>query len=173
MYAVVGCGECEALWVLEGDPDRSECPRCGTTRKHAKRRTFVETEDADHAREVRASMLATRQGHGDEFASLGSFAELADRLDEAGPDDETYLRESGLDPEAVEAAGDRASGNGTRTSRADVVRNAIRELDDPSREAVHSYAADRGVDPDYVTSALRKLVDAGEVAENRDTLRLL
>ena len=118
-------------------------------------------------------MLATRQGHGDDVASLESFAELADRLDEAGPEDETYLRESGLDPAAVEAAGDRASRDGTRTSRADVVRNALRELDDPTRADVRAYAADRGVDGDYVASALRKLVDAGEVAENRGTLRLL
>ncbi|PSP75278.1 replication protein H, partial [Halobacteriales archaeon QH_6_68_27] len=75
MYAVVGCSECDMLWVVEGRPETSQCPRCGTRRPYAKRRKFVSTEDEDHAREVRASILANRQGHGDAFAELDSFAE--------------------------------------------------------------------------------------------------
>jgi hypothetical protein len=173
MYAVVGCGDCEALWVIEGSPAHSECPRCGTTREHALRRKFVETEDPDHAREVRASMLANRQGHGDEFAALDSFTAMEEHLDEAGPDDETYLAGSGLDPDEVAAAADRAGGPGNSPAREDVVREAVRELDEPDVEDVASYAADRGVPRQYVETALEGLVRTGEATENRGTYRLV
>lgn len=173
MYAVVGCGECEALWVVEGSPERSECPRCGRSRSHAHRTKFVETDDPDHAREVRASMLASRQGHGDDFAALDSFTEMESRLDDAGPDDETYLAGSGLDPEAVAGAGERAAGDGQSRTREAVLRAAIREVDEPDLEAVASYAAEHGVPRDYVESALEKLVRNGEATQDRGTYRLV
>ena len=55
MYAVVGCSECSALWILDGQPDRTECPRCGRSHSADRLKRFVETDDKDHAREVRAS----------------------------------------------------------------------------------------------------------------------
>ena len=173
MYAVVGCSECRALWIVEGSPDRSACPRCGTTRAHDRRRSFLETEDADHAREVRASMLAARGDHDEAFARLDSFAELGERVDEAGPDDETYLAAAGVDPDAVAAAGERAGSDGTGQSNEAVVRAALRHLDDPEAADVVEYAAERGVPADYVRRALEKLVRAGDATEDRGTYRLL
>jgi hypothetical protein len=173
MYAVVGCSDCRALWIVEGSPETSECPRCGTTRRHSRRREFLTTDDPDHAREVRASMLANRQGHGDAFADLDSFDEMETRLDDAGPDDETYLAGSGIDPDTVEAAGDRAGSSGGAQSRDDVVREALRELEAPDRDAVVAYAGDRGVAADYVETGLEKLRRAGEVTESGGTYRLV
>ena len=174
MYAVVGCSECSALWVVEGRPETTQCPRCGSRRQHAKRRKFVETDDEDHAREVRASMLANRQGHGDAFAELDSFAELDRQVDEAGVDDETYLDASGVDSEAVAAAGERAgTGTGGGASRRDTVLAALRDLDAPTEADVVAYAAERGVPADYTEKTLRKLARAGEVTESGGTYRLL
>jgi hypothetical protein len=170
MYAVVGCDECYALWIVEGAPERSECPRCGRTRRHEKRRKFVTTEDGDHAREVRASMLAARSGHGDAFAELDSFAQLEERVESAGVDDETYLEESGVDPDAV---ADAAESGGESQSRQAVVREALRELDEPTERQVVGYAEERGVPPGYTERALRKLVRAGEASEHRGSYRLL
>ena len=174
MYAVGGCSECQALWIVEGSPDTTRCPRCGSRRQHEKRRTFVETDDEDRAREVRASMLATRQGHGDAFAELDSFAEMDDRVDDAGVGDEAFLEGSGIDAEEVAAAGERAdSGTGGSRSRAETVRAALRELDDPTGDDVVAYAADRGLSESYVRRALEKLVRAGEASESRGVYRLL
>ncbi len=175
MYAVVGCPECSSLWIVEGRPERSQCPTCGHTRTHEKRKEFLTTEDPDHAREVRASMLAARQGHDDAFARLDSFAQLEDRLDEAGVDDETYLEESGVDTDAVAAAADRASeGAGTSTgSREDIVRRALRELASPEEEAVVEYARKRDVSPEDARRTLAKLVRAGDASESRGVYRLL
>lgn len=174
MYAVVGCSECSALWVVEGRPETSQCPRCGSRRQHAKRRKFVETDDEDHAREMRSSMLANRQGHGEAFAELDSFAEMDRQVDEAGVDDETYLEGSGVDSEAVASAGDRAGqGSGATTSRKDVVLGALRELETPTEADVVAYAAEREVPADYTRRALEKLVRAGRVSESRGTYRLV
>ena len=174
MYAVVGCSDCQMLWIVEGSPETTQCPRCGSRRQHAKRRAFVETDDEDHAREVRASMLATRQGHGDDFAELDSFAEMDDYAEDAAVSDDEYLAGSGLDPEAVEAAGERTEGgSGGGRSRKETVLAALRDIDEPTADDVEAYADERGVPPDYVHDALAKLVSAGEVTENRGTYRLL
>jgi len=174
MYAVVGCSDCQALWIVEGRPETTQCPRCGASRQHAKRRKFVETDDEDHAREVRASMLANRQGHGEEFAELESFTEMEERLDDAGVSDEEFLTASGLDVDEVAAAGERVeSGSNGSQSRKETVLSALRTLEEPTAEDVEAYATERGVPADYVHDALAKLVRRGEVSENRGTYRLL
>ncbi|WP_436925856.1 DUF5817 domain-containing protein [Halosimplex amylolyticum] len=171
MYAVVGCSDCSMLWVVEGRPETSQCPRCGTTRQYAKRKKFVSTEDRDHAREVRASMLANRQGHGDAFAELDSFAEMESQIDEVGPSDAEYLEGSGLDADAVTEAGERATETRTSKSRKEIVREALRELDEATEDAVVEYAGERGVDAGYARNALEKFVRAGEATENRGVYR--
>jgi len=174
MYAVVGCSDCSALWIVEGRPDASECPRCGARRKFAKRRKFVTTEDEDHAREVRASMLANRRDEGEAFAELDSFSELERQAAEAGMDDDEYLNRAGIDADEVAAAGDRAgSGRGGGQSRKETVLAALRELDRPTEDEVVEYAAERGVPGDYVRDALGKLARRGEVSEHRGEYRLL
>jgi hypothetical protein len=175
VYAVVGCSECSMLWVVEGRPETSQCPRCGKRRPYAKRRKFVSTENEDHAREVRASILANRSGHGEAFAELDSFAEMEDYVDDVGPDDEEYLEASGIDSDAVDEAGNRASESrsGASQSRRETVRTALRELDDPTEHDVVAYASERDVPADYTRKALRKLVRAGEATENRGVYRLV
>ena len=174
MYAVVGCSECSMLWVIEGRPETSQCPRCGHRRAYAKRRKFVTTDDEAHAREVRASILANRQGHGDAFADLASFAEMEAEIDAVGPSDETYLEGAGVDPEAVAAAGERAGESpGESRSRRETVRAALRELDEPTAEDIVAYARERGVEESYVRRALEKLARAGEVTENGGVYRLV
>ena len=171
MYAVVGCGECSALWIVDGRPETSQCPRCGTTRKYEKRREFVTTDDENHAREVRSSMLANRQDLGDAFADLDSFAEMDEYVDDAGVDDDTYLSESGIDTDEVAAAADRLERGQRGANRKETVQQALRELDAPDEEAVVDYAREHGVPPDYTKKALQKLVRAGEITENRGRYR--
>lgn len=174
MYAVVGCSECSALWIIEGRSETSQCPRCGQRRQYDKRRKFVETDDEDHAREVRASILANSQDHGDAFAELDSFAEMDRRLDEAGVDDETYLQSSGVDTDAVAEASERAEQGATAgQSRKETVTAALRELEEPTAEDVVAYASERGVPASYTEKALEKLVRAGEATESRGVYRLV
>ncbi|NLV09806.1 replication protein H [Halomicrobium mukohataei] len=174
MYAVVGCSDCSALWIVEGRPATTQCPRCGTTRKHEKRRKFVETDDEDHAREVRSSMLANRQDQGDAFARLDSFAEMEGRLDDAGPSDEAVLEAAGVDTDEVAAAAERSEGGaGGGQSRKETVLSALRECEAPTEADVIDYATERGVPADYVRDALAKLRRRGEVTESDGTYRRL
>jgi len=96
-------------------------------------------------------------------------------VDDVGPDDETYLEASGIDSDAVDEAGQRASQSrsGGGQSRQETVRAALRELDDPTEDEVVAYASERGVSADYTRNALRKLVRGGEVTENRGVYRLV
>ena len=174
MYAVVGCSDCRALWVVEGRPETSQCPRCGTRRKFDLRRKFVETDDADTARQVRAKMLAERQDLGEAFDGLDSYAEMEDRVGEAVIDDDTYLQASGIDSDAAADAGDRATeGAGTSTSRRETVIEALKQLEEPTEAAVVGYVTERGVSEEYARRALTSLVRSGEVSENAGRYRLL
>ncbi|PSP56086.1 replication protein H [Halobacteriales archaeon QS_1_67_19] len=176
MYAVVGCSDCGALKIVEGRPETTQCPRCGKRRKFEKLRKFVETDDEDHAREVRASMLANRQDEGEAFAELDSFAEMEARVEDAGIDDDEYLEASGVDTDEVAAAAERVedrSASTRGTSRKETVLAALRELDRPTEDEVVAYAGERGVPDDYVRDALEKLTRRGEVSESRGRYRLL
>lgn len=173
MYRVVGCSDCAALWVIGGRPDTSECPRCGRRRPLDRRRTFFRSDAADEAREARSRLLAERGDAADEFDAVDSFGELEEELTDAGPDDETYLAESGVDPEAVSEAGERANTPRQSRSREATVRAALRELSAPDAAAVRRYCADHGVPAEAAETLLEKLVRAGEATEQDGTYRLL
>ncbi|WP_458188015.1 DUF5817 domain-containing protein [Haladaptatus sp. NG-WS-4] len=172
MYSVVGCNACSNLWIVDGRPETTQCSRCGKRRTFRKLKKFVETDDEDHAREVRASMLANRQGHGDAFAELDSFAEMDSRVEDAGIDEEEFLDRSGIDTEEVAAASDRSRRTESK-SRKQVVLDALSTLDRPDESDVVAYARERGVSREYVDRTLEKLVRRGEVSENRGRYRRL
>lgn len=174
MYAVVGCSECSHLWLIEGRSETTQCPRCGSRRAYERRKKFLETEDADHAREVRASMLATRQDEGEAFADLDSFSALEDDVADGVVDDDEYLAASGLDVDELEAAGERDPRGPSRTgSKNEIVERALAELEEPTEDEVVEYAGDHGVSAEYVRTTLEKLVRRGAASESRGRYRLL
>jgi predicted nucleic acid-binding Zn-ribbon protein len=173
MYAVVGCNECDALWVVEGRPETTGCPRCGKRHQFGRLKQFASAEDEATVREARAALLAKRQGESEAYADLDPMAEM-DTDRDAVADDE-YLAASGLDPDEVAAAGERADEGAASggTSRRETVLAALRELDAPAEEDVVAYASERGVDAEYAREALDRLVRAGEVTASGDAYRLL
>lgn len=176
MFAVVGCGECDALWVVEGRPQTTGCPRCGKRHRFDRLRRLAETEDEDRARQARTALLAERSGHGDAVEELGTFGELGDAAADAVVSDEEYLRDAGIDVDEVEAAGDRAGGGGhtARSSpRPDVVLDALHELDAPTESDIVDYATERGVPPGAAGDLLERLVRRGEASEDGGRYRLL
>lgn len=173
MYAVVGCTDCHALWLL-ADPNSAEtatCPRCGRRHRTAKLKRFATAEDRETAREARGAMLADAAGATDTFRSLPSVAEMDAETDAAVVADEEYLDAAGLDADEVAAAGE-GSGSGSR-SRPAIVRDALRDLDAPDEADVVAYAAERGVPEDAASDLLDRLVRRGEVTEHGGTYRLL
>jgi len=178
MYAVVGCTDCENLWLLK-DPRAAEtatCPRCGRTYQTKTLRRFAEEDDREAARQARAALLAKQGGNSEAFAETAHVAEMEREIDERGVDEREYLEASGLDADAVAEAGDRAE-TGTQAggsgSRIDVVRDALGELDAPTAEDVAAYAEERGVPDEKARETLRKLAERGEASESRGTYRLL
>ncbi|MFB6132248.1 MAG: DUF5817 domain-containing protein [Halanaeroarchaeum sp.] len=171
MYAVVGCSNCDALWVVADRPETTACPRCGKRHQFDSLKQFVTTEDEDHARDVRSALLAERQGESTAHSSLDAFGDMATALDDAGVSDDEYLERSGIDSAAVRDAGERATGGGPSRNRRDVVLDAVSDLDDPGEDDVVDYAHERGVSAQYVRRALEKLVRAGEVVRSNGGFR--
>ncbi|GAB3326265.1 replication protein H [Haloplanus rallus] len=172
MYAVVGCSECRALWLL-ADPRSAEtatCPRCRRRHRTADLKRLYTAEDRDAAREARASLLAERADAADAFEATPAAGEDPGSV----VDDREYLDAAGVDPEAVEAAGERAGAGDTGSrSRPEIVREAVRTLDTPDEGDVVAYAADRGVPADAASDLLDRLVRRGEASESGGTYRLL
>jgi hypothetical protein len=174
MYALVGCVDCSALWIVADRPERTNCPRCGRSHQLRSLKAFVETDDKAHAREVRASMLAARQDEDEAFARLDHVEEMEMQLDEAGVDDDTYLAASGLDPDAVAAAGEAVTDSERPTgSRRDIILMAVEDLSSPTEEAIVSYAGERGVSASFVRTALDKLRRGGELTRSGELYRRL
>ncbi|PSP75000.1 replication protein H [Halobacteriales archaeon QS_3_64_16] len=174
MYAVVGCGDCGAFWVVESEPETTGCPRCGKRHQYERLKRFLETEDADEARQARAALLADREGYSDAFSEVESFAEMDDRIEDSGIEEATYLEASGLDAESVAAAGERAEG-GTRDSsnRQEILTEALEALDRPTEAEVLEYATDRGVPAADAERLLEKLRRQGAVSATGGRYRLL
>lgn len=172
MYAVVGCSECSSLWILEGRQESARCPGCGKTHQFGKLKKFVETEDADHAREVRASMLASRGGHADAFAAVDSFSELDSQVERPVIDDDELLEGAGVDSTEAAAAGE-STGTDSSRSRKEVVLAAVEEREGATESDVVAYATAHDVPEEYVERALEKLVRAGELSESGGRYRRL
>jgi predicted nucleic acid-binding Zn-ribbon protein len=173
MYAVVGCTNCTAHWLLE-DPDEAdsaECPRCGTRHRTKKLRKFYRSDDRQQARQVRAAILAERAGQKDAFDELPTVAEMEAEIDAAGVDDDEYLAAAGLDPEAVAAAGERDDG-GSR-DRTQILKDGVERTDPPTEAEIVAYATEHGVPAETARTVLERLVRGGEVSENRGHYRLL
>lgn len=174
MFAVVGCRDCSALWIVDGQPQTTTCPRCATQHQFEKLRPLATTAEKDAAREARSRLLAARQGEADAFAELGTFAELDTQLDDVGISDVEYLEESGLDAGEIAAAGERATEGGTTSRpRREVVQGAIERLDEPTEDEIIAEAARRDVAAPAAKAALAKLVRAGDVTESDGAYRIV
>lgn len=174
MYAVVGCSDCHALWLLE-DPGASEtatCPRCRRQHRTARLKRLFTADDRDAAREARAAMLADAADATDVFESTPSVAAMEAETETSVVDDREYLDAAGIDADDVAAVDERATDRRSR-SRPDIVRDAIRTLDDPDADDVVAYATERGVPADAAADLLDRLVRRGEATDDGGTYRLL
>lgn len=168
MYSVVGCTECHALWVVEGRPETTRCPRCGKRHRFEKLKAFAETETSEAAARVRSSMLADRSDEG-EFLDPREVD-----VDEVGMTGAEFLSAAGLDTDAIAEAEARArSGTSGSRSRKRVVLDAFEELEEPTAEAIRAYAGEAGVPASYVDRTLEKLQRAGTVTETDGVYRKL
>ncbi|AWB26258.1 DUF5817 domain-containing protein [Halococcoides cellulosivorans] len=170
MYAVVGCRDCGAFWVIEERPESTECPRCGTRHPTDRLKRFVETTDADAAREARGAMLAADAGFEELYDRLASFDRLDAAADAAGPDPDELLAAAGIDPAT---AADAASRDRSSLGRLEVVQRAIERADPATEAAIVERATDHGLDAETVHEALAALREQGTVVVADGSYRLV
>ncbi|PSQ06152.1 replication protein H [Halobacteriales archaeon QS_6_71_20] len=174
MYTVVGCGSCGTYWLLS-DPDDQEsatCARCGTRHRTDRLKRFYESAERAAAAEARAKLLADKRDETAAFERAGSVADLEREVEafDGAVDDREYLERSGVDPDAVAAAG--ADDGGGSRSREEIVRDALR-AGNATEEAIVGYATDRGVPTEAARDLLDRLTRRGEATESRGQYRLL
>lgn len=170
MYAVVGCRECGAFWVIEGRPERTQCPRCRTSHQTTRLKRFVETEDGDAAREARGALLAADAGFEELYDRLERFDRLDDAAQAAGPDPDEVLAAVGVDPDA---ARDAAMRDRSSHDRLEIVERVIARADPATEAAIIDRATDRDLDPGTVRRALDALHERGAVVRDGDTYRII
>jgi DNA replicative helicase MCM subunit Mcm2 (Cdc46/Mcm family) len=168
MYSVVGCRECHALWIVEGRPETTRCPRCQRRHQFGSLRAFAETESSEAAARVRSSMLAERADDG-EFVDPDEID-----IENVGVDEVEFLAASGVDADAVAAAGERAEGGTKRSrSRKEVLLDSVAELEEPTREDIVAHATAAGIPESRVERALEKLHRNGEITRTDGVYREL
>jgi DNA-directed RNA polymerase subunit RPC12/RpoP len=171
MYAVVGCTQCGAYWLLT-DPQASDsatCPTCGRRHQTKKLNRFFESEDREAAREARAALLAKKHGDSEAFADVAHVSELENLVEESGMSEREYLEQSGLDADEVQAAGDTTREQSR--SRDEKVRDAVRE--GGTEAEVLERAVEDGVPRGAAEKLLEKLRRQGEVIQSGGELRLV
>lgn len=74
-FAVVGCRDCDGLWVTEDLRDHNSvtCPSCGREHQTSTLKELGRAETVDGARETRARILADRADLLDEYRVSGTF----------------------------------------------------------------------------------------------------
>lgn len=170
MYAVVGCRECESLWIVEGRPETTQCPSCRRTYQFDDLRRLAESDDIRAARDARTDLLASRSDDVD-AADVPDFDTAAADADDAVLSDEAYLEGSGIDPAQVETALD-SSDTGSDSDR-EILQAAIEQTEPATARNIVAYAADRDVSPETAEELLETLVEAGEATRTDGRYRVL
>lgn len=60
MHSVVGCSNCQFLWIIKGEPKTAPCPRCGKTKPFRRRRKLAIAEEKSAAVQAPTQLLKER-----------------------------------------------------------------------------------------------------------------
>lgn len=101
---LVGCSNCDELWLAEAGRKTTDCPRCGTTYETRTLRKFAEDTDHDALIEQRTRILASRsdaRAREQYRATVDDTLQHHDSLEDAARstliDEESVLRHIGAD----------------------------------------------------------------------------
>jgi NMD protein affecting ribosome stability and mRNA decay len=168
LRTVVVCPDCRATFIVQDIPQSTTCRRCRKRHQFKKLKQYFQTENKGAARKVRTAVQAHVDDLSDEFERAQEAGVLEDIVDEIIDEDE-YLSEMGADTEDVSAAEERALRNQNRQkSKKDIVFDAVREQDSPTRDDVRAYAKQFGMDGDDALAMLDKWREAGRISGNWD-----
>jgi len=145
-YAVIGCSECAALWIVDIDEggETTECPACRTRTPLSKRKQFATVDDRATAAEVRGSMLASRQGHDDQYASLDDYRTLGELATDGVIDDDALLNEYDITLDKETSTAPTSTTSTTGIDRPDVEHD-IEPTISPRAQLAHGADTEPGV----------------------------
>ena len=168
MYTVIICPECEYPQIVADDPETTSCQRCNDRLPFRKLKRFFHSEELKPAQHARASIAAQQQGFGEEFNNLDLDIDTGAVTDRIGDE---FLAAHGLDSNSLQdAAADDAPKN---LSRPDIVRNAVRECDPATEEAIKEYAEANGVPASKAVDLLNRMYERGDTLRTNGAYRLV
>jgi len=175
MYAVVGCNECAAMWLLM-DPQTSDSARCPPLREDAsddETQAVLRVGGPRGGPRGRAALLAKKR---DERGVRRTRPRLGARA--------RRRRVGNRRPRVPRSVGDRRrrrrrggrpreGGESDSRSRSEIVRDAVATVDEPTEENVVAHASDHGVPPPRRPEILTRLARRGELSESGGRYRAL
>lgn len=171
-YSVVGCSNCDNVWIVDGHPERTSCTMCNEQFKWKQLKKLFTTNDKEQAREARALKQAEVNGVDHIYESMLEKGMFDEDVEDAIADDE-YLEQKGIDPEEVKEAGGGQASGGNQSDK-EHVKDAIRKLDSPDDDDVVDYVEEYGVNRDKAYDLIDRLCRQGEAMRKRGgELRLL
>lgn len=150
-YTVVSCANCEEVWIVEGNPERSKCPRCEKTRKFKLLKKYKSYDNIRKARLVRAKVKAAIAGDEEDF-------------DKALEEDMVLAENEDI------FSGSRFASSSAQSFES-VVREAVEKFD--SIEEISEYSEEHGYDSDRVEKYISKKKLNGEIIENKDSIKFV
>lgn len=144
-YTVVSCNNCEEVWIVKDNPEKSQCPTCDKTRRFKLLKKYKSVDSIEKARLIRAQVKA-------------NLADSEEEFERAFEDDELVLDES---------FGKSSSSKSFR----DIVKEAIEQYD--SMEEIKDYCDEHGYSRERVEEHIQKLKQRGEILETGDTIRFV
>ena len=168
LRTVVICPNCRATFIVQDIPQSTTCRRCRKRHQFKKLKHYFQSEDKDAVRTVRTAVQARIDDLDDEFERAQNAGVLEDVVGEL-IDDNEYISGMGVDAEEVSAAEERALRNQNRQkSKKDIIFDAVREQDSPTRDDVRTYAEQFGMDGDDALAMLDKWRENGQISGSWD-----
>ena len=151
MYSVVGCNNCQTVWIVEMHPENVKCPRCNKKHKFKKLRKFVETLDIDIARKKRSEWISKKMRN-----SISGWD-----IEDKNIDDNTYF----IGPDQIQEKYRIGENKKDRLIRIIQESKGITE-----QEIIRKMENETG-EKQEIEKQLEKLLYLGEITENRGKYR--
>lgn len=170
MYTVVLCPDCQFVWIVNGQPDRTSCQRCQSSHKFGKIRHLKRVESNEEAREWRTALWADINGRKEEFEEVTKQVDIFEDRDLDVDHDEVFEK-YGVNKDEVEEASD-VKRKKSQSDR-DVITSALEDLENPSTDEVVSYASERGVGEEKTLKVIEKLRRSGQLIRKNGGLNFV
>jgi hypothetical protein len=169
MHHVVGCSNCDNLWIAYDEPKTTSCTLCGERYKFRKLKKLYSDPDEEKAKQA----LTLKQAEVNDVEHIEEKLRNSKMFDtdvKRAISDEEYLKRKGVSVDGDEDDGTDFSS----LSDEELVMEAVSEVDEPTEENIISFTEQYGVSEKKTREMIDRLCLNGEAMRKRNgEIRLL